>query len=83
MDTKIVKAIQDGNALEAHTLIEEALVEKTGAILEEKKKQTVAKTYSGKKLAGKDEKSILKSSLRKAFKEKMGKLNSVKKNGKK
>lgn len=80
---KVIQNIENGNLVEAHKLIENALYQKAGAFLREKKKQVVAKTWGSQEISeAADSKSIFKASQRKAFRDKMKKLASVKKGGK-
>lgn len=67
----IVEALENKNLVEAHELLEKSLYHKVGVILEEKKKQVVAKTFTDKHLSEEDEATIFKASRRKAFKEQM------------
>lgn len=72
VNTNIITSIENKDFIGAHDLIEKNLYYKTGVILEEKKKEVVAKTWKTiDTLPGKDEKEKLKASRRKAFKEKM------------
>ena len=76
--TLIIEALENKQFLKAHELIEKTLYSKAGLILEEKKKQVAAKSFPGKKLEGKDEKTIFNASRRQALKEKMNKLKQKK-----
>jgi hypothetical protein len=70
--TDIITAIENKDYLRSTELLERSLYQKAGVILEEKKKQVVAKTWKAiDTLPGSDEKAKLNASRRKAFKDKM------------
>jgi len=79
MNTDFINMIEEGKALEAHEVLSEALTDKAADFLVEKRKQIVAKTFGKSKVTGKDEKTIFKAGQRKALRDKMKSLNSVKK----
>jgi hypothetical protein len=72
-DTTIVSAVENGNHFQAYELLEKTLYRKAGLFLEEKKKIVAAKTWPTRNLTESNEKEILKSSRRKALKEKLKK----------
>jgi hypothetical protein len=78
MDTTIIQLIESGKLIDAQEALNESLAGKALELLVEKKKQVVAKSFKKPKSTGKDEKAIQKASLRKAAKEKLGKLKKVK-----
>jgi hypothetical protein len=78
---KAIEAIESGNLIEAHSMIEKSLNNKAGAALQEKKKSLAVKTWgkSRESVISEDSKSIQSASRRKAFREKMQKIKKVSK----
>ena len=67
---QIVVSIHEGNALNAHSLLEKELNIKADLMLTEMQKKLVAKTYGKKSLKEYDTTSIVKRAKRNAFKKK-------------
>lgn len=69
----IVTSIHEGDALNAHSLLEKELYIKANTMLTEMKKKVVAKVYGKKNLKEYDTTSIMKRAKRNAFKQKVNK----------
>jgi hypothetical protein len=78
MDNKIIASIESGKLVEVQELLGAAITEKVNFILEEKKKEVVAKTWNTQTLKEADEKSLFKAAKRKSFQAKMKSLKKVK-----
>ena len=68
VNTNIITSIENKDFIGAHDLIEKNLYHKAGVILEEKKKEVVAKTWKTiDTLPGKDEKGKVKGFAQKSI----------------
>lgn len=78
---KVVVSLENGvnGLVQAHELIEQALYQKAGNVITERKKLLVAKTWGGGGQLKEDAKSIFNRSKRQALKNKMVKAKKEKK----
>jgi hypothetical protein len=78
---KVVVSLENGvnGLVQAHELIEQALYQKAGGVITERKKLLVAKTWGAAGQLKEDAKSIFNKSKRQALKNKMVKAKKDKK----